>query len=82
MRMLGSKKESGLEDDAGSGVVASTVDEGTRPLALVEEAVGTVGTFGREEHELVKISNIFCLQMYLDLIVLQHLTPFEMLEAI
>ena len=45
MRMLGSKKESGLEDDAGSGVVASTVDEGTRPLALVEETVGTVGIF-------------------------------------
>ena len=47
MRMLGSKNEPGLEEEAGSGVVAATVDEGTRPLALVEEAVGTVGTFGR-----------------------------------
>ena len=56
MRMLGSKKESGLEDDAGSGVVASTVDEGTRPLALVEEAVGTVGTFGSGENELGEIT--------------------------
>ena len=50
MRMLGSKKESGLDEDGGCAVVDSAV---TRPLALVEETVGTVGTYVRNS-ELMK----------------------------
>ena len=46
MSMLGSKNESGLDEDAGCAVVDSTA-AGTRPLALVEETVGAVGTWIR-----------------------------------